>query len=122
MNSRRFEGLSHAEMLAASLPPQRWLIDGVIERATLGVLCGLPGAFKSVSALELAFAVASGRSWLGRKAFQGSVGVWAEDGSRNAQLRRAKTYACANGLTREFGFRWHLSEGLVLPADLEAVA
>lgn len=44
-----------------------WLIDGVIENHTTGVMYGASGDYKSFIALDMALSVASGKPWHGHK-------------------------------------------------------
>lgn len=52
-----------------------WLIDGVIENHTTGVLYGESGHYKSFIALDMALCVASGLPWHGHKIGRYSDGV-----------------------------------------------
>jgi hypothetical protein len=45
--------------------PVKWLIDGVIPVGAFTALYGPPGSFKSFIALDIAEAIATGRSWMG---------------------------------------------------------
>ena len=45
--------------------PVKWLIDGVIPEGAFTALYGPPGSFKSFIALDIAEAIATGRSWMG---------------------------------------------------------
>ena len=46
--------------------PVEWLIDGVIPKGSFTALYGPPGSFKSFIALDIAEAIATGRTWMGR--------------------------------------------------------
>jgi len=46
--------------------PVEWLIEGVIPQGSFTALYGPPGSFKSFIALDIAEAIATGRSWMGR--------------------------------------------------------
>ena len=46
--------------------PVEWLIEGVIPKGSFTALYGPPGSFKSFIALDIAEAIATGRSWMGR--------------------------------------------------------
>lgn len=48
------------------LPPPTWLVDGILPAGALVGLYGAPGSFKSFIALDVALAVASGRTWHGQ--------------------------------------------------------
>ena len=46
--------------------PVQWLIEGVIPVGSFTALYGPPGSFKSFIALDIAEAIATGRSWMGK--------------------------------------------------------
>lgn len=46
--------------------PVEWLIEGVIPQGSFTALYGPPGSFKSFIALDIAEAIATGRTWMGR--------------------------------------------------------
>ena len=46
--------------------PVEWLIEGVIPVGSFTALYGPPGSFKSFIALDIAEAIATGRSWMGK--------------------------------------------------------
>ena len=46
--------------------PVEWLIEGVIPVGSFTALYGPPGSFKSFIALDIAEAIATGRTWMGR--------------------------------------------------------
>jgi hypothetical protein len=50
--------------------PVEWLIDGVLVAGSFSALYGPPGSFKSFMALDIAEAIATGRSWMGREVKQ----------------------------------------------------
>jgi hypothetical protein len=47
--------------------PVEWLIDKVLVAGSFSALYGPPGSFKSFMALDMAEAIATGRSWMGRE-------------------------------------------------------
>ena len=47
--------------------PVEWLIEGVIPKGSFTALYGPPGSFKSFIALDIAEAIATGRTWMGRE-------------------------------------------------------
>ena len=47
--------------------PVEWLIEGVLVAGSFSALYGPPGSFKSFVALDIAEAIATGRSWMGRE-------------------------------------------------------
>jgi hypothetical protein len=50
--------------------PVEWLIEGVIPAGSFTALYGPPGSFKSFIALDIAEAIATGRSWMGKEVRQ----------------------------------------------------
>jgi hypothetical protein len=65
-----------------TLKPQRinWLINGILEAASLNLLFGEPGAGKSLFALDWAFCMASGIDWHGHRTKQTDVVIVAGEG------------------------------------------
>jgi len=57
-----------------------WLVEGIIERDSLNLLFGEPGAGKSLFALDWAFCMASGIDWHGYRAQQTDVVIVAGEG------------------------------------------
>ena len=47
--------------------PVEWLIEGVIPKGSFTALYGPPGSFKSFIALDIAEAIATGRTWMGKE-------------------------------------------------------
>lgn len=56
-------GLVHISEVRAKLGPIDWLIEGIFERNTTGVLFGDPESYKSFLALDMALHVAAGLPW-----------------------------------------------------------
>jgi DNA primase len=50
--------------------PVEWLIEGVVPKGSFTALYGPPGSFKSFIALDIAEAIATGRTWMGREVKQ----------------------------------------------------
>ena len=74
-----FEGLP--------VPPREWLVKDMIPSRTVTLFAGDGGTGKSLLSLQLAFAVATGRRWLGRDVARGlSLFLSAEDDE--AELHR----------------------------------
>lgn len=71
--------------------PLDWLIQDLIERDSLVVLFGDPGAAKTFWALDMAFCVVSGKSHHGREVKAGPVIYIAGEG-HNALARRRKAW------------------------------
>lgn len=79
-----------AEILSRNIPPQRWVIDGLLPEG-LTLLCGSPKAGKSWLSLDMALHVASGAPFWGRSTQAGNVLLLAlEDGERRLKSRLEK--------------------------------
>ncbi|HEX7041243.1 MAG TPA: AAA family ATPase, partial [Trueperaceae bacterium] len=73
----------------AGHPPGPYLIKGLLQRHSHAVLYGAPGAGKTFVALDIAFHVASGRLWRGRRVHQGVVLYLAYEGIGGLAKRAA---------------------------------
>jgi len=78
-------------------PPGEWLIKGVLPDADLVVLFGASGSGKTFVALDMAFAVAQGLPWRGRRVKQGTVVIIAAEGSGGLG-KRSLAYAKFHGI------------------------
>ncbi|KPQ05470.1 MAG: AAA domain [Rhodobacteraceae bacterium HLUCCA12] len=76
--------------------PPEFLIDGLIETDTLGLIFGDPGCGKSFMAVDLALSVASGAEFHGRGVKQGAVFYIAGEG-HNGLVRRFVAWAKHRG-------------------------
>ena len=54
------------QFMTMKLPPPEWLVEGIWQVGTYGMLAGEPKTYKSVLATDLALSVASGKPFLGR--------------------------------------------------------
>jgi hypothetical protein len=61
-------------------PRPRWLVQGLIEQDCLAVISGAPGTYKSFLILDVAFAMATGNLWHGRRTQQAPVLLIAGEG------------------------------------------
>lgn len=97
------------ELLGTDLPETSFVVPRLLPEG-LTVFGGRPKLGKSFAALQLAIAVASGESFLGAKAAQGSVLYLAlEDSPRRIQDRlRAQRCPSSVGGRLHFEFRWNL--------------
>lgn len=101
-----------ADLLQAADQPNRWLVDALLPRGALTVLAGPPKVGKSLLALSLAVAVASGQPFLGRAVQPGPVFFWAlEDGPDRlrARLRAILGRAGDDPVARAAALPLHLS-------------
>lgn len=60
--------------LMKGLPPQRWLVSGLIPKESVVFIFGKPEAGKSFIAIDLAVSVATGEDWIGRRVRSGKPG------------------------------------------------
>jgi hypothetical protein len=70
-------------------PPSgsEWLIKGVIPREGVGTLFGNSGTYKSFCAVDVAWHIAAGEPWAGRKVTQASVVYLALEGAQGVRKR-----------------------------------
>lgn len=83
----------HEFSSATALP---WIIKGVLPQAGLAVVYGASGSGKSFAVLDMAFAIACGSPWRGRKVRQGRVAYIAAEGAEGFRKRLA-AYAQHHG-------------------------
>lgn len=69
------------------LPDPEWLIEGVLPKAAIGVLYGLPATYKSFIATDWALCVATGTAWAGRKVQRGPAIYVAAEGVNGYKAR-----------------------------------
>lgn len=115
-SAKREEVLAKAEAIAAELPersggrfspvpiydltqrdPMSWIIKGVLPKAELCILFGASGSGKTFVALDIAFAIARGADWRGRKTEKGRVVVIAAEGGSGIG-KRGEAYAQHHGI------------------------
>jgi hypothetical protein len=70
---RRF----YDEQSLTTLPPVTWLIDGVIPEGQMAMIVAPPSTGKSLHVLEMAYSLAHGRPWRGRRVRGGGVMIYA---------------------------------------------
>jgi hypothetical protein len=76
----------HAFSSAMALP---WIVKGVLPKAGLAVVYGASGSGKSFAVLDIAFAIARGVEWRGRRVRQGRVAYIAAEGAEGFRKRLA---------------------------------
>lgn len=87
-----------AEIMARNIPPQRWIIDGILPEG-LTLLCGAPKAGKSWLALDMALHVSSGEPFWNHPTTQGKVLLLAlEDSERRLKARMETLMRGCEGL------------------------
>jgi hypothetical protein len=89
-----------AQHLATKPRRADWLISTVMERGTLGLLFGDPGAGKSFLALSWSCAIATGLNWLGKPVQRGSVIYIAGEGFGGIG-RRVKAWCVHHGASMD---------------------
>jgi len=67
-----------------------WLVDKIVEQGTNGFLLGLPKSRKSLSAVDLAIALASATPWLGFGTKRRKVGIISREDFAGTTARRIK--------------------------------
>lgn len=70
-------------------PEPDWIVEGLIQQSSLGVLYGSPGVGKSFVALDIANRVAAGLPWHGRAVARRRVLFLAAEGGANLGRRQA---------------------------------
>lgn len=93
---RRVQLLTVAEL--AAFPAVEWLVDDVLPAGSDAMLYGHPGSFKSLLAVDLACAVATGRPWHGRAA-QAAPVVYIVGEGRHGLAARFASYEDRHGIT-----------------------
>lgn len=87
--------INAASFAGQSVPRQRWLIEGLIPAANVGILAGDGAVGKSLLALQLCVAVARGGEWIGfRPAAGKALYISCED--EKPELHRRLARLCPN--------------------------
>lgn len=77
--------------------PPKYLVEGVIEEGTMGVVFGDPGTYKTFVTMDMLLCVASGRPWHGHAVKQGPV-VYIVGEGRQGIARRVLAWGKHNGV------------------------
>lgn len=88
-----------------------WIVKHVIPQASVGVLFGASGAFKSFVALDLSLHLAHGLPWLGKRTNATSVVFVAAEGGAGIMSR-------VQAWHREYGLDWKRAKFYVCPHAL----
>jgi len=94
--ARELFPFQHAGTLELRAP--EWLVSGVLEKYSLGILYGDTGVGKSFIAIDLAASIASGREWFGKSTRQGVVVYLLGEGQAGI-ARRVKAWTIARGVS-----------------------
>jgi RecA-family ATPase len=87
-----------SEWSGKSVPPREWLVRDLVPSRTVTLLGGDGGTGKSLLALQLAYAVATGGAWLGRRvAGGGALFISAEDDEAELHRRLADVVQASGG-------------------------
>lgn len=103
---RRIRFVSTADMLRR--PAQQWLIPAILPRDSIALVYGLSGGLKSFLVMAWAFAIGTGRQWLGRPVSAGPVAYIAAEGGYGV-MKRARAWMTFHGHTDPdtIGVKWY---------------
>jgi hypothetical protein len=104
------------------LPPPAWLVDKVIPKGGFVTLYAPPEHYKSFLALDIALAVATGRSWQGHAILEpGGFVVYIAAEGVNGLGKRALAWLGHHGVDPETPDIAWLTESLAITADSDAL-
>lgn len=83
---------SNGDDLADNATAAEYLIDGLIEPGSKGILAGATGSFKTFVGIDLTGSVCTGRDFMGRKVFKTGRVVYINGEGQGAFARRLKAY------------------------------
>jgi hypothetical protein len=78
---------TYVEDFIADLSAPKWIIKGIVEQDSLGMIYGASGAGKSYLALDIAASIATGAEFHGHKTVEGQVVYMAGEGARGIKAR-----------------------------------
>lgn len=90
---RKVEGLrilSYAEM--AAMPEPEWLVEGLIQKRSTGLMFGKSNSFKSFLAIDIGLSVATGHDWHGNAVCKGKVLFVATEGANGVGRQRVPAW------------------------------
>ncbi|USD32049.1 MULTISPECIES: AAA family ATPase [Vibrio] len=94
-------GAYTSDMLADNASYPDYLIDGLIERETIGLCYGKSGVKKTFLMLELAHCVATGRSFFGKRVKQAGKVLYIAGEGKHGLGRRLKALSLKHGPTEK---------------------
>lgn len=101
-------GLAAVQWPSGEPPAREWLVDGLIPIGNVTMLNGDGGVGKSLLALQLLTAAATGRGWIGREVRPcRAIGIFCEDDQPELQRRQAD-------INRLYGIEWGDLDNLTL--------
>ena len=92
--------------LRKKLGPISWLVEGFIEKDTVGLFFGDPASYKSFLAMDIAYHCASGKDWHGSKVIQGPVYYIAGEGHGGLARRQEAWFETHNPDLSNLPFRF----------------
>lgn len=87
-----------ASLTGKPVPPRGWLVQDLVPSRTVTLLGGDGGTGKSLLALQLAFAVATGGAWIGRSVARGGALFISAEDDKDEIHRRLLDIARASGV------------------------
>lgn len=102
------------KFVSKSMEPPSWLVEGIWQKGTYGMIAGEPKTYKSVQATDLALSVATGRPFLNcfKVKTQGSVLYVQEENGEQTVQDRVHKVAAAKGLLTSTPMGWSLPEDI----------
>ena len=100
--------------VSTRIEPPKWLVEGVWQSGTYGMIAGEPKTYKSVQATDLALSVASGRPYLGHFPVDltGTVLYIQEENNPQTVQDRIFKIAYAKGMLTATGEGWALADDI----------
>ncbi len=106
--------IPYSIFMTKDMQPPEWLVEGIWQKGTYGMIAGEPKTFKSVQATDLALSVASGEPFLGVFPVHktGPVLYVQEENNEQTMQDRIKKIADQKGLWVETAHGWGLPDDL----------
>jgi hypothetical protein len=119
-----FHPISFSALMAVASQTVDWLVDGILPVGTVGILAGIPAAWKSWLLIDLAIEVSRGGKWLGNFQTQrGPVLYIDEESSEGLLGKRFRQVAEPKGISTSNSLDIHflIGQGLCLtnPSSVE---
>lgn len=106
--------IPYSKFVGMTIDKPEWLVEGIWQKGTYGMIAGEPKTYKSVQATDLALSVASGRPYLNhfKVITRGAVIYVQEENNQQTVQDRVNKIAVAKGLLRPS------TNGMALPDDI----
>ncbi len=103
-----------SKFLEKRIDTPEWLVEGIWQKGTYGMIAGEPKTYKSVQATDLALSVASGRAFLNQYPVKtrGAVLYIQEENGEGTVQDRINKVAASKGLLTSTPYGWSLPEDL----------